>query len=129
MSAPTGIKILSVLYYIGAVILVLLGIAMLVGAGFVGSLVPEFGAIGGGILAFVGIIVIVLAAVEFFIARGLWKGQSWARILTIIFSILGVLSGLLSLVQGVWTAIIGLIINGLIAWYLIWNKKVKKHFA
>lgn len=128
---PTWVKVISVLYYIGAVVSVLLGIVMLVGGGFMGSMLESmpFAALFGGLFAVLGIIMIALAVLAFFIGRGLWKGQKWARIIAIIFAILGVISSLISLIGGDWSQIIGLIINGLIGYYLLFVKSVKEAFA
>jgi hypothetical protein len=133
-NVPTGVKVISVLYYIAAVLSLLGGIAMLVGAGLIGSLansIPLLGLFGGGLFVVGAIIMIGLAALDFFVGLGLWKGQQWARIVAIIFAALGALSALVSLVQGNigGGGIVGLIIHGLIGGYLLLNSSVKMAFA
>jgi hypothetical protein len=128
---PTGVKIISVLYYIGAVASILFGILMIVGAGTLGALIESipFAALFGGLFVVFGIVLIGLAVLSFFIGRGLWKGQKWARIIAIIFAILGVIGAIFSLVGGQWSAIVSLIIQGLIGYYLLFVKSVKQAFA
>lgn len=131
---PTGVKVISVLFYIVAVLALILGILALVGGGLAGSLVgndSENAALGpifavAGVAA--GVILIIIAVFYFFIGRGLWKGQNWARIVAIILAVIGLLSSLLSLIQGAWMSIIWLVVDGWIAWYLWFNKNVKKAF-
>lgn len=75
-----------------------------------------------------GIILIALAVLGFFISRGLLKRQQWARILTIVITILWGLSFLLNTIQGAMYAVIPSAINIAIAAYLIFNKRVKAAF-
>ncbi|MFX0212154.1 MAG: hypothetical protein ACFFDT_39640 [Candidatus Hodarchaeota archaeon] len=129
---PTGIKIISVLYYIGAVLSLLFGILLLIGAGAISTLVTEIpllGFLGAGFLTVIAIIMIALAVLGFFIGRGLWKGQNWARIVAIIFAILGFISAIINLISAQWGSIISLVINGLIGYYLLFSKNVKEAFA
>ena len=57
---PTGVKIISVFYYIGAVFGIIFGILFMVGAGLIGAL-------GAGLFIFVGIILLALSILGFFI--------------------------------------------------------------
>lgn len=129
---PTGVKVISVLYYIGMALELILGILFLVGAGIVGSVVEEIPVIsllGSGFLVLIGIILIGISVLSFFVARGLWNGNNWARIVTIIFSGLGALSAISSLVQGRASSIIGLAIHFIIIGYLLFSSDVKKAFT
>jgi len=127
---PTGVKVISVLYYIGAALELLLAIALFIGAGTIASKIPIIGAIGSGLFIVVGVVLIGLAVLSFFVGRGLWKAQKWARIVAIIFSVLGVLMALLGMVQGqIASNIISLVISGAIGGYLLFSKDVKAAFA
>jgi|SRR3989344_149147 len=132
-SVPTGVKIISVLYYIGAVFGLLFGILFIVGAGFIGSIasqIPLIGALGAGLFIVGGIIMIVFGILGFFIGRGLWKGRNWARIVAIIFACLGILIAIISMIQGsIISNIFSLVINGIIGGYLLFSSKVKEAFA
>lgn len=127
---PLGIKILAILSWITSAMCVLFAIFAIFGGYAFSTLLGASLSAGlglGGVLAF---IMILFAVLNFFIGRGLWKGQNWARILLIIFLIIGVLLGLLALFGGAYiTGILNLVINGLVGWYLLFNKKVKSAFA
>lgn len=105
---PLGIAILAVLNIIAGVLVLLLGLTLL---GF-GALLsaaalsdatgnPQIASFLGAIGAIAGIVVLVLAIIILLIGRGLWKGSNWARILIMIFLVLGVISNAWSIVQGV----------------------------
>jgi len=130
---PTGVKIIAVLNYIGAGLLALFGLLAIVGGGMFASVIneiPLLGVLGGGIFIVVGIILIALAVLLFFIGRGLWKGQNWARIVEIIFAILGVIMAIVGMFStGIASNIVSLVFNGLIGGYLLFNTKVKEAFA
>ena len=127
---PIGVSILSVLSYIGAGMHGILAILLLVGSsgGFLFNL-PQMGALSA-FPVIIGVILLGVAALTFFIARGLWKAQKWARIVLIIFSILGIISAISTLVSGSLTqGILNIVINGVIGGYLIFSKKVKTAFS
>lgn len=114
---PEGIKILAVLNYIGTVMLLLFSIAYLFNdVKHLNDIIPV-------------IIMVALAVLSFFIGRGLWKGQNWARIVSIICAFLGVLFSIgLLFTQGGLSWIVSLVINGLIGSYLLFSQVVKTAF-
>jgi hypothetical protein len=123
---PTGVKVIAVLYYIGAVLTILGGIMMFIGSGFLATIVPFLSgfAIAGGVL------MLALGVLGFFIGRGLWNGRNWARIVALIFAVIGLVGAIMGMVGGaIGSNIFGLIINGLIGWYLGLNANVKQAFA
>jgi len=65
----------------------------------------------------------------FFIARGLLKFKNWARIALLIIATLNIIGGILSVVAGDYASLINLIVNLIIAIYLLFSKKVKKVFS
>ena len=125
---PIGVTILAILAYVGAVLSLLLGIAMLFGSAIIGpilSKLPDYAKFADwGAIAFIffGLFFIAAAVLDFFIGKGLWNGKNWVRILVLILSSLSVLSSLISF------DILGLIIPGVIIWYLGFNKKVIPYF-
>ncbi len=129
---PTGVKILAVLAYIAAALAVIGGIGFIFGGAAIGNLiaqqVPFLGAIGSAFFVVGGIITIALGVLYFFVGKGLWRGQNWARILTIIFACLGVLSAIAAITQGQ-GGYVGLVVNAVIGGYLLFSKSVKAAFA
>jgi len=132
-TVPTGVKIISVFYYISAALGVLFGIMFIIGAGLLGSMlsqIPMLGFLGSGLFIIGGIIMIGMSVLSFFIARGLWKARQWARIVTIIFACLGLLTAILLTIQmGIASNIVGLVLNAAIGGYLVFSSKVKEAFA
>jgi hypothetical protein len=128
-TVPTGVKIISIFYYIGAVFGVLFGILFLVSGGIIAEQIPLLGLIGGFVFIIFGLVLLSLGILGIFIGRGLWKGRNWARILAIIFAVLGILLAVASFWQGmVFSGITNLFVNGLIGGYLLFSKKVKDVF-
>ena len=131
-SVPIGVKIIAILYYIGAFFAALLGILFFSGAGLMNSLlvsIPLFQTIGTTAFLIIGIILIGFAALNFFVARGLFKAKKWSRIFVIVFNSLIILSQIISIIQGDAGVILSLAINSIIVGYLLFNKDVKKAFA
>ena len=126
---PTGVKIISVLYYIGAVFELLLGIALFFGAGALKAKIP-FLALLGPFLIIGGIVLVGLAVLSFFVGRGLWKGQKWSRIVAIIFAALGVLLAIVGMIQGnIASNIISLGVSAAMGGYLMFSWDVKTAFS
>lgn len=125
---PIGVKILSILSYIGAAVTLLAGLAMILASGLISGLIvnlmPQLADVQyvSGIILFVGFFLLPLAALNYFIARGLRNGKNWARILVLVFSALSVVSSLVPFDLG------SLIIGGIIVWYLGFNEKAKAYF-
>ena len=132
-NVPTGVKIISVLYYISAVLGIIFGLLFFVGAGAIGSIasqIPIIEALGSGLFIVGGIIMLVLGILGFFIGRGLWKGRNWARIVAIIFSVMGVLMAIFLMIQGsIFNGIFNLIVSGFIGGYLLFSPSVKEAFS
>lgn len=131
MTRPTGVTILAVLYFIGAGVLALAGLAMFaVGgmAGAMGGLGVMFGALG----AFLGIVMLLFAALAGVAGWGLWTGKGWAWMLALVLTALNAVSNLFGFAGGDTTSIvssvIGLAIAGFIIWYLL-QPGVKKWFG
>jgi hypothetical protein len=134
---PTIVKIISILNYIGAGFAGLVAVMLFVGSGFLGTLLASIpalatipylsliGTLGSALFIFAGIMLLGMAVLSFFMARGLWRGKNWARIVQIVFCCFGILTGLISLSLA---SIVPLAVNGAIAGYLIFNKEVKKVF-
>jgi len=138
---PTGVKVIAVLDYISAAIFLLfvifsliLGIWLLVYPESIAQNLPAnlFGELFSVIATFVlaaGLVSLGLAILLFFVAKGLWKGKNWARIFTIIVSIIWLIFSFVQLFRGDFGQILNIIIYGLIGGYLLFSKKVKAAFT
>ena len=135
MNRPGGVTVIAILDFIGAALCLLMGILSVVGAGagIMGAMGQggQGAAAGGGVLAviagFITVFAFVGAAISALLGWGLWKLKNWARLITIVFAIIGVLFGLFGLfgvlahfnVFALVVTLIPLAINALIAWYLL----------
>jgi len=89
---------------------------------------------GASSLGFAIILIISLAIISFFIViiEGFRKAKNWARILVIIIAFFSLLNGIIKFDAttffDIFIGIILIIINGLVAAYLIFNKEAKDFF-
>jgi hypothetical protein len=135
---PVLVKLISVLYWIGAVFMVLIGLVLFVGiiagsevfrAAVEKELIDAGEIIDPALMSYVILSIIVFSIImvgagifEIFVARGLWKGKSWARIAVIVISIVSILISL------VMFNLIGIVISLLIGGYIWLSKDVKAAF-
>ena len=133
-SPPLGVKIISILGYIGGGIGVVMSLAtFLFGGGMMSTYSMVTGAMMTGMFGLfwlMALIGIVLSVFEIVVAYYLWHGKNWARIVVIVFTSLGVVGALFSLIAGsIFSGIVSLAINGLIVWYLGFNEEAKSFFS
>lgn len=128
VARPFGVTLLAVLHVLQGVLLFLAGIALvalgeLLRLGLFG--LPHF---LRGLLAFVGVAIIVVALLYLGLAYGLWFGKGWAWTLSLILAGLGIIGSLLSLVRGGFGSFVILILDALIIYYLM-RPNVKNYFG
>lgn len=130
--APTTVKVSGILYYIFAGILLIGGIFLF----FLSNYLMDL--LGGGLEGFLGtilwwimpVVLIAFTVLFFFIARGLFKLQKWAKILAIIFACLGIIAAIYSLTQItiIISEVITLVITGYILYSLLIDKASRQAF-
>ena len=131
---PAGVQVISVLYYISAVLCVLLGLLLVIGANtivsFLVSSAPELESIiTGGVIIAMGIIFIAVSVLAFFVGRGLWKLKPWARILAIILAAIWLIYTVYAMIRSfAFMQIINIIINLVVGGYLLFGEEVKEAF-
>ncbi len=134
-AVPTGVKVIAVLEYIGAVILLLFALLFFVASAFIEGVLQSAGfnalpsGAGAAIAIGVGVLFLVLAVLGFFIGRGLWNGKNWARFLAIAFSVVWIILDVMSIASGQFGSILSLALNALIGGYLLFSKEVKAAFS
>ncbi|MBO8180513.1 MAG: hypothetical protein H0Z19_08570 [Archaeoglobus sp.] len=77
------------------------------------------------------VLFVVFGLINLVVAYGLWKGASWAWWIFLILLALGIVSSLFMLPQGgvgIAQGIIGIIINGIIIYYIT-RPHVKEYFG
>ena len=95
-----------------------------IGAGAAVLAIPLVGVVVGGILVILGLITILLGAISFVVAWGLWNGRDWAWTAAIALAILGIILGLFTLPGGIITIIINLVVV-----YYLTRPHVKSFFG
>lgn len=134
--APIGIKAISAYYVIINIINLIFGLIILLFPkkinNYLLSLVVELSEINpellGAIIAIMGISFIIFGLLGIFLGVSLYRLKSWARWLVIIFSLFSFSYSFLGLLSGNFSVIVGFLINGAIAWYLIFDEQVKIKF-
>jgi hypothetical protein len=120
-SRPLGVTIVAILMIIEGIFLILGGISGIA----VGGIVAD--ELGGAIIA-ASSVGLVLGIAGLFIAWGLISGKGWAWIITIIITIIMVIVNIISIASGRYEHIFGLIINGVILYYM-YRPQVKAYFG
>lgn len=105
---PLGVTIIAILTAIGGIIFLLSGIvSLIIGIGF--------------LLLALGIAYLVMA-------YGLWNGRGWAWTITLVLTVIGIIVGIGSLVTGNAGAVVGIIIQAIVIYYL-YRPNVKAFFG
>ncbi|MBI2107052.1 hypothetical protein HYT57_03640 [Candidatus Woesearchaeota archaeon] len=128
---PLSVKVISVYYFIIAFFSVLAGVYILIFKDFSRIILEGYGLsiTSSGMLSGIGILVAALGVFYIFIGKDLWRVRNWARVVAIIVSSLSILDSLVNLLYGEFSVIFFLLIDGLIIWYLAFNKDAKKAFS
>jgi len=110
--SPLGIKIISILIYISAVILAISGLV---------TFVDDF---------FTALILILWGVFQFYVGMSLNKGKNWARVLIIVVSALGLIYSISLLASdNSGLGIVYLIINIALIFYFSFNEKVLSFYS
>jgi hypothetical protein len=127
MQKPVGIVILAILSWAFAALLLIPGLALVLGSSFIAAMIGnQFGPLAAFAGVIGGAVFLVGALVTVIIGWGLWTLQEWARILTIIFQGMGLVLSVLSLFAlaflhpfGIAFRLVRITIHGVIIWYLM----------
>jgi uncharacterized membrane protein HdeD (DUF308 family) len=105
---PLGVTLIAILTAIGGIIFLASGLVLLI--------------VG------IGIILLALGIAYLVMAYGLWKGREWAWTITLILSAIGIIVAIVSVAAGNVSAIISIIIQGIVIYYL-YRPNVKAFFG
>ncbi|MBS7631789.1 zinc-ribbon domain-containing protein [Candidatus Bathyarchaeota archaeon] len=116
---PLGVTILVILEILSSMLFLLGGVGLMLLDNFIEPQIldiPELQYLTElGIIQLIGLIVIILSLSSLVVSWGLWTGRRWGWTLSLIFAILGGLSGIISLPIGIGN----LVLNIFIIWYLL----------
>ncbi len=122
---PFGVTILVILQIITGVIDIIIGLALaflyVVASPILGLGLYGFFALSAAFGAFMiplAILYLILGLFSFALAYGLWTGQGWAWLTSVILALVGLVISGVGLVMGSWSNIIPTIIYSLIIFYL-----------
>ena len=122
-SRPIGVTTISLLGMLGGVLAVLIGLFIaILGAAF-GALLGPVATVFGG---FIGGFFIILGAIIFVSNWFLWKMKRIGWTLVIILESLGFLAAVLTLPASVISGIVGIVVNGLVIFYLYKSRSLFK---
>ncbi len=131
-SRPTGVTILAVLQLIGGILSVVAGLTALFARDAIsqqlstGANVPP--ELAAGLPAGLGWFFLITGAIALFLAWGLFTLKGWAWLTTLIFQGLNIASHLASFGSNAGSAILGIVIAGIIIYYLL-TPQVKRAFG
>ena len=143
---PIGVTIIAILVIIGGISSIVGGLAAIAFAGIVSMSSTETSsntaAIDIGSLSIIplvlGIILLIIGIIYLAVSYGLLKGKGWAWIVTIVVTIIGLIMQIISAVitglasssieTAIVTHIIGIIISGIIIFYL-YRPNVRAYFG
>ena len=135
--APEGIWIISVFMFASALMtFVFAGLAFKIA-----DMVPTINqylsllaetattaTISAGIPLLMGILLLVMAVIDYMIGRCLLRGRRWAWAVMVILSGVALIGAISGIIQGmIWGSIFTIIVYGLILWYLL-SKNTKKFY-
>lgn len=83
-----GVRVISILYFIGALLSFLAGVLLILVLSLFEEGLPNFFDFEMGIVI---VVLFVLAIFEFVVGLGLWRGRFWAILVAMIFAVLGIM--------------------------------------
>ena len=133
--APEGIKILAAIHFASALILMFMGAFIFSLADSIKSIDPMVLAAAGVAvpnsvtIVLVGLVFVASSILFYFLAKGILNAKNWARVVIGIIVGLGIILGIANIVGGAYiSSTFGLLVNGLIVWYLFFKDSTKKYF-
>ena len=126
-SKPKGVRIISVLYFLGSLLALGFGVLALFGASFFTQILGT--GFFGKFFTIGGIIFITLGILGISTGIGLWKYKNWARWIAIFLSLMGIIMSVISILKGnVSSNIFSVVVGSVIGSYLFLSPKVKAAF-
>jgi len=117
---PLGVSVLAVLDIITGIFAIIGGIAIaeilirfpiIADVTIFASFATTFGAMFRGVLVIMGII-------AFLVGWGFWRGRGWAWTLGVMLYVICIVLGLLPMLRGDVSGVVGIIVVGMILYYL-----------
>lgn len=127
-SKPKGVKVISVLCFLGSLSVLGIGILFIFGANMLAQ-IPEINFFNTSFAIIAIVFTIFLGILGIFLGVGLWKYKNWARWTMIASSLGGIIVALIYMVKGsVAGNIFNVAVNSIAGGYLLFSPKVKAAF-
>ncbi len=127
ISRPKGVKVISVLYFLGSLLAFGFGVLAIFGANFFTQVLGA--GFFGKFFAIGKIVFIALGILGISVGIGLWRYKNWARLVAVFLALVGIILSILSVLKGnVTNNIFNLAISSIIGGYLFFSPKVKSAF-
>jgi len=130
-TAPLGVKLLSVVVIVGAILDLSLASLMVLNRQS-SNLQAETGLGSGGLVAY-GIAIGVFGLVAFAVGIGLRAGSGWARTVTIVLALIrlvGLGFAMIAFSNRQWyTALVPAIIYAVVAYYLLYDHEARDYYT
>jgi hypothetical protein len=144
MKRPLTLTLASILQWIGAILLIITGISLMLGAATLNieevesalreALAAESAGISTNVIKYgvlaAGITAVIIGVIRAIIAFSLAAGHAWARIVLTIFVVLALAGGIVELFQQgmLWRGVATIVVEIVILW-LMWNAKSSAYIA
>jgi hypothetical protein len=115
---PGWVTFVGVVDFIGGGAGILIGLVVAVAGSAFAAAFGGLGTLFSGLLAVLGVIIIVLGILYILLGVQVLKGRNWARIVNIVFAILGLVGAVFSIARGNFGSIVSLALDGLIVFAL-----------
>jgi uncharacterized membrane protein (DUF2068 family) len=117
MQRPTGITVLAILSFIGGVLAIFAGLALV---GLSGAIAAAAGG-GGGLATILGLLLLVFGVLELILGYGFWTLKPWAWSMGVALQAAGIVLDVIQFTNNgsqLVSVIISIAISAAIIWYL-----------
>lgn len=117
MQRPTGITVLAILSFIGGVLAIFAGLALV---GLSGAIAAAAGG-GGGLATILGLLLLVFGVLELILGYGFWTLKQWAWSMGVALQAAGIVLDVIQFINNgsqLVSVIISIAISAAIIWYL-----------
>ena len=117
MQRPTGITVLAILSFIGGVLAIFAGLALV---GLSGAIASAAGG-GGGLATILGLLLLVFGVLELILGYGFWTLKPWAWSMGVALQAAGIVLDVIQFINNgsqLVSVIISIAISAAIIWYL-----------
>ncbi|HET7581385.1 MAG TPA: DUF2127 domain-containing protein [Candidatus Limnocylindria bacterium] len=117
MQRPTGITVLAILSFIGGVLAIFAGLALV---GLSGAIAAAAGG-GGGLATILGLLLLVFGVLELILGYGFWTLKPWAWSMGVALQAAGIVLDVIQFINNgsqLVSVIISIAISAAIIWYL-----------